>query len=60
MHIKQQDFAKILGISPVLMNHIERGRRAPKILELLRLRQTYGVSIDHMIDSILGSEGKGE
>ncbi len=57
LHIKQQDFAKILGISPVLMNHVERGRRALKILELVRLRETYGVSIDHMIDSIVEDIG---
>lgn len=46
---RQDDFAPSLGITQGQLSKIERGKLAPSVTVLLRLRERYGKSVDWIL-----------
>lgn len=53
LRIRQSDFAGRLGISPAMLNHIEKGRREASFMFFVELRRRYGISLDDLIDEVV-------
>ena len=47
--MRQAELAKILYISPSAVGMYEQGRRLPSLSMVIRLSQTFGVSVDYLL-----------
>ncbi|NSW84195.1 MAG: helix-turn-helix transcriptional regulator [Syntrophothermus sp.] len=49
MGLRQNDMAKILGVERSTLANWERGAKLPSLETLMKLRETFGVSLDELV-----------
>jgi len=49
--MSQEEFGSWVGLAQSAINNIERGRREPNFLMLMKIREEFSIDMNHLFDS---------